>query len=303
MSVSTNNARVDVIVTARTKPLKRTENYVANAIQRPIVEYPSVLNGSQILGRKLPATPVRSAADADDWEPTSELTEKDMYDGSMGKELADLHSAKGHHDNAIAVLEQLLIKSPSNFIFRIKLAQSYALKGDHAMAITKWKELLEDHPWNPALRRILTDEYKLHNDVALELSGWLDLAERYPSVQQNQVSLLAAYEAQTQALASTEVVNSCFGSTAKLKIRSPYTLRSNSLFDTLYKYADVLYEHLDKLENSGFAVGLDILPDVSEMRLAEASNIAVFTGRVSSGKSRLLMSRRSGNAVGSIRSK
>jgi hypothetical protein len=37
---------------------------------------------------------------------------------------------------------------------------------------------------------------------------------------------------------------------------------------------------LDKLENSGFAVGLDILPDASEMELAEASNIAVFTGRV-----------------------
>lgn len=268
-----------------------------NKVLRHTGDLTSVATAARNFDNNGHPAPVRSNV-ADDWEPTSELLEKDMHEGNLGKELADMHTAKGHHDDAVAVLEGLLAKNPSDFILRIKLAQSYTLKKDHAMAISKWKDLLEDQPWNAAFRRILAHEYKLHNDVALELSGWKDLAEKNPSGQ-NQESLLAVYEAQTEALASAGLKKPSSGSSSRLKIRSPFTLKTNSLFDILYKSAEALYGHLDKLENSGFAIGFDILPEVSEMILAEVSSVAVFTGMLM-GETKVLMSRQSGNVVGTI---
>lgn len=135
-----------------------------------------------------------------------------------------------------------------------------------------------DQPSNIHLVELLADAYKLHKDVNLEVSGWKELAEKNPSIQLFQDLLLTAYEAQIDLLNTTEIINDSMGSISKLRIRSPYLLKQESLFKSLYLSVDTIYGELDRLESSGFAIGLDILPEDLDVPVAHSSNTTLFTG-------------------------
>jgi predicted Zn-dependent protease len=146
----------------------------------------------------------------------------------VGEQLADMHCAKGKYDDAIVILENLLKNKPSDLILRIKLAHAVTIKGDYITAIKRWKELVQDQPSNTALVKILADAYRVYKDLSLEISGWKDLVEKNPSIQYFQDLLVTAYEARIEEFAPAIISEGTLGSSLKLCVTSPYTLKDES---------------------------------------------------------------------------
>jgi hypothetical protein len=63
-----------------------------------------------------------------------------------------------------------------------------------------------------------------------------------------------------------------------LDVRFPFTLSEKGLLRMLFDGADAIYSELDRLQDSGFAIGYDILPD--DMPLFDGSFNSAFSGTI-----------------------
>jgi hypothetical protein len=63
---------------------------------------------------------------------------------------------------------------------------------------------------------------------------------------------------------------------SKLTTKFPFSLSSPGLCKSVYESVDHFYSVLDKLENSGFAFGLDLMPN--DVSLADPCDLDIFTG-------------------------
>lgn len=215
-----------------------------------------------------------------DSDPFDDLGEKNTYFESLaGAQLAGMHYQKGEYEEAVAILEQLTQMESTNEFLRIMLAYSYTKIGNHTMAIYEWTGIVDEQPSNAEFVQSLAGELQLYNHRKVQIDTWNYLAERHSSILQFQNFLVAAYEDETRKHTASVFVSDP-GSELALRMRSPYNLDNDCLFKSLYNTVDQFYTAMDKLENSGFGLGQDILPDISEMKLADLSMVPLFTGDI-----------------------
>lgn len=156
--------------------------------------------------------------------------------------------------------------------------RKYLLMGRYELAINELEKLAKQDIASLELVSLLTQAYRGQGGIQGVIAGWKTLAEAHPDRTQFQDALVDAYEVLVNEKSTTTTTQEDGYSSLRLSVRHPYELDGESLFQLLYNSVDQFYNELDKLPNSGFALGFDILPDPCDFSWSDQDDISVFTG-------------------------
>ena len=67
-----------------------------------------------------------------------------------------------------------------------------------------------------------------------------------------------------------------------MTLKFPFNVDQQGLFWCVYQYVEEIYSELDKLEASGIAIGLDLLPN--DIPLADPLEFEIFSGNTSQSR-------------------
>ena len=148
------------------------------------------------------------------------------------------------------------------------------IKGPNGLTALHEALLCEDLNLKQEMVRLLLNANANINISDDDGSTVLDMADRSGTVE---TQFLFVEHFLFRRRETPETLGGVFA-TSKLSIKVPRTLSScPDLCETLFRVADLVYHELDKLPNSGFAIGLDIL--ANDICAADESlDSAVFSG-------------------------